>query len=195
MGGALAPHEDQPKVDFHLAEFAVTGSRALATATAPCRPLLFRINTCKVISVAFDIKNKGNDMETKKTAVEQAVDYHLQTILRNVEEHQDKPLPGTTQLTVRIDNSLKAQLDVVATFLGTTRNGLINELLEAASEEAYIRIRENPYISDYKINGMSITETLVAALSGKLDTTTKDLVHDVEIGKPEALKALQEALK
>lgn len=122
-------------------------------------------------------------METKKcSGIIDAVDFRLQEILRQVDSQAPNHIPGTTQLTVRIDNDLKAELDVVVSFLGATRNALINEFLTIAVEEARLRIGDNPYISGMKVNDQTIQEAIVAALTGGVDPTD-DLVHDLVIGK------------
>nr|CRY96915.1 hypothetical protein [uncultured prokaryote] len=122
-------------------------------------------------------------MENKKrSGITDAVDFRMQEILRQADSQAPKHIPGTTQLTVRIDNDLKAELDVVASFLGATRNALINEFLTIAVEEARLRIADNPYISDMTVNGKTISQATVAALKGENDSTA-DLVHDLVIGK------------
>ena len=118
----------------------------------------------------------------KRTGITDAVDFRMQEILRQADSQAPKHIPGTTQLTVRIDNDLKAELDVVASFLGATRNALINEFLTIAVEEARLRIGDNPYISGMKVNGQTIEEATVAALTGGANPTD-DLVHDLVIGK------------
>jgi antitoxin component of RelBE/YafQ-DinJ toxin-antitoxin module len=122
-------------------------------------------------------------MEIKKSnGIIDAVDFRLQTILRDADSQAQKHIPGTTQVTVRIDNDLKAELDVVARFLGSTRNALINEFLTIAVEEARLRIGDNPYISDMTVNGKTIGQATAAALKGETDPSA-DLVHDLVIGK------------
>lgn len=124
----------------------------------------------------------------KGNGIIDAIDYRLQTIAREADAHASKYIPGTTQITIRIDNDLKAQLDVVARFLMTTRNSLINEFLQVSVDEALPRIENNPYVRDLTISGKSIREAMVAALAGELDPSA-DLIHDVEVGKisPEEL--------
>lgn len=122
-------------------------------------------------------------METKKNSgIIDAVDFHLQEFLRRADSQTPKHIPGTTQLTVRMDNDLKAELDVVASFLSLTRNALINEFLSIAVEEARLRIGDNPYISGMKVNDQTIQEATVAALSTGANPTD-DLVHDLVVGK------------
>jgi antitoxin component of RelBE/YafQ-DinJ toxin-antitoxin module len=125
-------------------------------------------------------------MEIKKrNGIIDAVDFRLQQILREADSQAPQHIPGTTQLTVRIDNDLKAELDVVANFLGVTRNSMINEFLTVAVEEARLRIGDNPYIEGLKVNGQTIQEATVAALTGGANPTD-DLVHDLVIGKVSA---------
>lgn len=122
-------------------------------------------------------------MENKKNnCIIDAVDFHLQTLARQADDQAPQHIPGTTQLTVRIDNDLKAELDVVAKFLGLSRNSLISEFLSIAVEEARLRIGNNPYVSGMTVNGKTIEQATVAALKGETDSTA-DLVHDLVIGK------------
>lgn len=122
-------------------------------------------------------------MENKKSGgIISAVDFRLQTLARQADDQAPQHIPGTTQLTVRIDNDLKAELDVVASFLGSSRNSLINEFLSIAVEEARLRIGDNPYIEGFTVNGKTIEQATVAALKGEVDPTA-DLVHDLVIGK------------
>ena len=122
-------------------------------------------------------------MDKKKSSgIINAVDFRLQQIIREADSQAPQHISGTTQLTVRIDNDLKAELDVVASFLGSTRNAMINEFLTIAVEEARLRIGDNPYIDGMKVNGRTIQEATVAALTGGVDPTD-DLVHDLVIGK------------
>jgi predicted transcriptional regulator len=118
----------------------------------------------------------------KNNGIIDAVDFRLQQIIREADSQAPQHIPGTTQLTVRIDNDLKAELDVVASFLGVTRNAMITEFLAVAVEEARLRIGDNPYIQGMKVNGQTIEEATVAALTGGVNPTN-DLVHDLVIGK------------
>lgn len=131
-------------------------------------------------------------METKRNALIEAIDYRLQTIAREADEQAPKHIPGTSQLTVRIDNDLKAQLDVVSQFLMTTRNSLINEFLQVAVEEAYQRLCDNPYVRDVTMNGKTIKEAMLEALQGTYEGSKQsDLIHDIEIGKVDVKELLK----
>jgi antitoxin component of RelBE/YafQ-DinJ toxin-antitoxin module len=122
-------------------------------------------------------------MENKRNnGIIEAVDFRLQTMAREADSQAAQHIPGTTQLTVRIDNDLKAELDVVASFLGSTRNSLIHEFLSIAVEEARLRIADNPYLSHLTVNGKTISEAVAAALTMQADPRA-DLIHDLEIGK------------
>jgi hypothetical protein len=122
-------------------------------------------------------------MENKKrNGIIDAVDFRLQTMAREADSQAPQHIPGTTQLTIRIDNDLKAELDVVATFLGSTRNSLICEFLSIAVEEARLRIGDNPYLSHLTVNGKTIGEAVAAALTAEASPGA-DLIHDLEIGK------------
>jgi hypothetical protein len=120
--------------------------------------------------------------KAKYTGIIEAVDFRLQTMAREADSQAAQHIPGTTQLTVRIDNDLKAELDVVASFLGSSRNALINEFLTIAVEEARLRIGDNPYISGLTINGKTIEQAVVAALTAG-GNPIDDVVHDLVIGK------------
>lgn len=132
--------------------------------------------------------------QNKNNGIIAAVDFRLQALAREADSQAPQHIPGTTQLTIRIDNDLKAELDVVATFLSSTRNALINEFLTIAVEEARLRIGDNPYVSGMTVNGKTIEQAVVAAFAGE-GAKTNDIIHDVIIGKitPEqAAKAAQE---
>lgn len=89
------------------------------------------------------------------------IDFRLQQIARGWEEARAQS--GTSQITVRISNDLKAKLDVVSDVLGMTRSALIAELLDAAVEEAIDRYDNNPYLVDESESLRQRVEDEVAA--------------------------------
>lgn len=132
--------------------------------------------------------------QNKNNGIIAAVDFRLQALARQADSQAPQHIPGTTQLTIRIDNDLKAELDVVASFLSSTRNALINEFLTIAVEEARLRIGDNPYLSLMTVNGKTIGEAVAAAFAGEVDTS-HDIIHDVIIGKITPEQAMEAAQK
>lgn len=82
----------------------------------------------------------------KNKTLSGTIDFHLQQIARGWQEAHMQS--GTSQITVRISNDLKAKLDVVSSALDMTRSALIAELLDAAVEETIDRYDNNPYLLD-----------------------------------------------
>ena len=96
-----------------------------------------------------------------------SVDFYLNAMVR---EHT---LPGnSSQITVRIPDSLCDDLDILCRFLGgITRNGLINELLDAAVRKAIARVEDNPYTSGHQVNEQTISQAVYAARLARNEST------------------------
>lgn len=110
-----------------------------------------------------------------------AVDFRMQELARMV--NPDKTT--TVQMTVRIPETLKTKLDVISSFMSGTRNSLLVEFLEIACDEAIARIEDNPYMSGFLVNGLSISETLKRG--GHTDIAgLDDYLHEIDIGSNSA---------
>jgi len=99
-----------------------------------------------------------------KTTVNDVIDFKMKSRLAETDAKE-----ATTQLTVRVPESLKVKLDVISDFIGGTRNSLLVELLEVACDEAIERINDNPYIEELSINGKTIYQAIEAAMKGDVE--------------------------
>lgn len=91
------------------------------------------------------------------------VDYYLKRIVDEHDDDDDDIVP----MTMRIPSYLKIQLEVVAEFLGLSRNALCTEFLEFAADQAMKRIDspEGPMKGSYRINDMTAFQMYVKALN------------------------------
>lgn len=89
------------------------------------------------------------------TKVEDTLAY----LIRQFEEtHVPKGDQEIVQMTYRMPEELRFRLDVVSDWLGMTRTGLMNELLESALTDAIEKIQG----MEWTLDGMKIKEMLKA---------------------------------
>lgn len=111
-----------------------------------------------------------------KSPVSELIDFKMRCL-----DLETQAKEATTQLTVRVPESLKVKLDVMSEFVGGTRNSLLIELLEIACDEAIERINDNPYIGNLTINGKTIHQAIEAAMKGEVaNPGLADAEHETE---------------
>jgi hypothetical protein len=93
------------------------------------------------------------------------VDFHLNTFFRSIPFESS----GSSQLTIRVENDLRSDIDAVCKFLCITRNSFINDVLEIAARKAISRIEDNPYLSNMHVNEMSVSELAKANRASSVD--------------------------
>lgn len=91
----------------------------------------------------------------KVNHVYDVVDYRMRQYVEALESNSEL---GTSQITIRVPNDLKARLDVLTEFLNMTRNAVIIDLLSASVESAIERMENHPYITTWEIDGKSVRQ-------------------------------------
>jgi hypothetical protein len=85
--------------------------------------------------------------------------------------------------TLRLPFELKVKLDVASSFLGTSRNFLIVQVMEMAVEDALRRIVDNPFVSGLTINGLTVDQAIAEGLKGAGLTNIDDLQDRLDAGE------------
>ena len=113
--------------------------------------------------------------------VREIVNFHLKRIAyENISTPSD-----LAALTIRIPMEIRIQLDILSTFLGISRNALLNDLLEPVVEEAFTQLcSKDAPVRDLKINGMTPQQMLLQALH---DYTRNDGESLTQTGQLEQL--------
>lgn len=106
--------------------------------------------------------------------VREVVNFHLKRIA-----YENTSTPSDlAALTIRIPVELRIQLDVLSTFLGISRNALLNDLLEPVVEEAFAQLcSEDAPVSELKVNGMTPQQMLLQALRDHTQNGSESLTR------------------
>lgn len=87
------------------------------------------------------------------TAVQDTISYLVKRAEEEILSHVD---PDVVQMTYRMPRDLRFKLDIASKWLGITRTGLMNLLLEAALSDAIDKIE----LDGWQINGKTIKEQM-----------------------------------